>query len=774
MPPQQANPVLYTDAQLKKLVEVIARSQQNYRLLIDNLDQAVFTLSPNGELLVANARLLEILGASFQELIGHNLEEFVEEPDLARARDSLPAFLEKGSWAGIVPVRLKRGRTLRYFSCSLQAVKEGGQVASISGWARDVTAQRESEIRFAELFECLREGIFIITTEGRFLDANPALVRMLGYGGNAELEALTFRDLCADHSQCAQMVREMESSGSVEEREIVLRRKDGNLIRCLLTGFAIRDLSGRVARLQGTLVDVTDRRAVESQLHHEQEFIRCLVASFPDIIAVLDRDIRLTFVSPRVHEVLGVLPTDLIGKSLLAGVMREDRGKMKLIFQGLISGPPFALPIEPFEYRARHADGSWRTLRASAAPLLDEAGKITGVVASARDVTEARLAEQELAQKEKLAAMGRMLAGAAHELNNPLTAILGVSDLLRERAPDGPARRHAELIVEQARRAAGIVQNLLAFSRPPAQGRAKLRLDEVVQRALHLEQASLKKKNVAVRWEAAGDLPLVEGDRKLLVQVFQNILLNAEQTIAASGKHGAVRVSLAAAGEGVRVTIADDGPGISPADIGKIFDPFFTTKRPGGGTGLGLTICMAVVKEHGGTIEVESAPGEGTVFRVLLPAAAKDLSPASRLGPAVKPSAHPAGDALRGHTVLVVDDEEGIREIVCESLAARGMIVRSAENPDQALAELAASPCEVVVCDFNFPGVTGEQLFDRVRAQRGGSAPRFVFMTGDLVESPTVVALGAKGARILQKPFHVSALVGLLSEIFETQPSAAG
>ncbi|MGC2001291.1 MAG: PAS domain S-box protein, partial [Candidatus Acidiferrales bacterium] len=582
-----------TEAQFKKLVEVISRSQLNYRELIDSLDHAVFTVSLDGEIRVANRRLSEILGVSFQDLIGHHLSEFVAEPCLADATQHLEGFLERGHWAGRIAVRLKSDTQKRFYDCWLQALREEDQAPSISGWVRDVTSQHESEIRFTELFESLREGIFFTTPEGKLLDANPALLRMLGYDDKEELQKLNFRELYADPSQRDTLVRQVVEHGAVQDVDVVYRRKDGTHLHCLASGFGVRDTFGRTIRMQGTLVDITERIEIEARLHQEQEFVRRLVASFPEVIAVMDLDGKLTFVSPRIEDVLGRAASDVIGKVLWAQVHRDDAAELTSAFGKLANGE---LAHAQLEYRTKHADGTWRMLRASASPLFDASGKINGVVASARDVTETRAAEKQQLQKEKLAAMGEMMAGVAHELNNPLTAILGISDLMRERAADDATRRQVEIVLKQARRAAGIVQNLLAFSRPSALASKKLRPEQVVKQVIDQQQASLRQKNVAIQLEAPEGLPAVDADPRLLQQVFVNLIVNAEQAISSRRDHGTLRIAVEAADGKIAFVFADDGPGISPENLAKIFDPFFTTKRPGGGTGLGLTICQAIVK----------------------------------------------------------------------------------------------------------------------------------------------------------------------------------
>jgi PAS domain S-box-containing protein len=757
-----------TEAQFKKLVEVISRSQLNYRELIDSLDHAVFTVSLDGEIRVANRRLSEILGVSFQDLIGHRLDEFVAEPSLGEATGYLDGFLERGHWAGRIAVRLKSETPKRFYDCWLQALREEDQAPSISGWVRDVTAQHESEIRFTELFESLREGIFFTTPEGKLLDANPALLRMLGYEDKEELKKLNFRELYADPSQRDTLVRQVVEHGAVQDADVVYRRKDGTQLHCLASGFGVRDTFGRTIRVQGTLVDITERIEIEARLHQEQEFVRRLVASFPEVIAVMDLDGRLTFVSPRIEDVLGRAASDVIGKVLWAQVHRDDAAELTGAFGKLANG---SLAHAQLEYRTKHADGTWRMLRASASPLCDASGKINGVVASARDVTETRAAEKQQLQKEKLAAMGEMMAGVAHELNNPLTAILGISDLMRERAADDATRRQVEIVLKQARRAAGIVQNLLAFSRPSALASKKLRPEQVIKQVIDQQQPSLRQKNVAIQLQAPEGLPTVDADPRLLQQVFVNLIVNAEQAISSRRDYGTLRITVEAAEGKIVFVFADDGPGISPENLAKIFDPFFTTKRPGGGTGLGLTICQAIVKEHGGTMEVQSTPEAGAEFRVILPAAKGDTATLTE-APEAQAIAPRVASVLQGRSVYVVDDEESIREIVQEGLSARGMIVEGASSSEEALPHLATHTYDFVLCDFNLPGLNGKQFFERMQANaRGGAAPKFVFMSGALLDPSTMTSFGEQGAAVLQKPFHMAGLAALLTELLDPQPS---
>ena len=294
------------------------------------------------------------------------------------------------------------------------------------------------------------------------------------------------------------------------------------------TTAAIRDPAGKFVRYQGTFVDVTEQREMERRLHREQEFAGRLMDSFPDLVIALDSEARYTFVSPQVLDILGFRPEELVGKRIGGRTDPADRVAMLELFDDLIFK---RLSEGQIEYRTQHKNGAWRVFRASARPLHDETGRITGVIASARDITEQQQLQQQLIQSERLAAMGQMIAGVAHELNNPLTAILGVTELLRDQATDENACRQLDLAHRQARRAAHIVQSLLVFSRPSTPRNTLLHLPDLLHRTLQLHEHSLRTNHVHVDFSARPDLPTVLGDSNQLTQVFLNLIVNAEQAI---------------------------------------------------------------------------------------------------------------------------------------------------------------------------------------------------------------------------------------------------
>jgi PAS domain S-box-containing protein len=604
-----------TEDQLDQLGQLISKSQRSFKELIDSFDDVAFATSLDGTVRTVNRQVIKLLGVSYTSVVGRKFSEFVEEPKRSELEAGLIDFLEKRRWSGLVQVRLKDTARVLYFDCVLNAILKNDEVVGISTLARDVTEEREKERRFTELFETLQEGIYFSTPEGRFLDANMALVQMLGYESKQELLALDASSLNVDSAQGPVLGRSADDKGGVRTREIQLRRKNGTDGIFLDTSRAVWGPEGKIIRYQGTLVDITERRAMEQALRQQEEFQRYLLESFPDLIFVIDLNERYSFASARLRDLLGYKPEDLVGKKIEEG--QDPSAEFLALYRDVSTGRKM---FSFCEYRARHRDGSWRTMRASASPLFDAQKKLSGVIVSVRDITVEKKLEQQIIQSERLAAMGQMIGGFAHELNNPLTSILGVTELMEGAEVPESIRKHLTMLHQQSRRAADIVQNLTYFSRPPAPGKGPVNLNEVVQRTLHLQTYALRKSNITVDYLPETNLPNVSGDPHQLMQVFLNLILNAEQAMREVRDRGTLRIRLGRVEKSVQVTFQDDGPGISPEILPNIFDPFYTTKRPGRGTGLGLSICKAILREHSGNIEASSGPGGGAVFMVTLPA----------------------------------------------------------------------------------------------------------------------------------------------------------
>src|SRR5215467_12259050 len=598
-----------SDKQIDQLFDIISRSQQGYRDLIDSFDDILMAVTMDGRIRACNRIFADLVQTPFQEIIGRPLVEFVQagtQQDEDLLNRAMPRFLERRHWTGVVQVRMKNQSSPFYFDCVAHAMMRGDTANGITVLARDVSALRRNETRFTELFETLQEGIYIATPDGRILDANPALVRMLAYESKEDLLKRQVAEILVDPAERKALMQQAETQPMVAGREITLLRKDGGSIVCLNTAAAVCDNAGKVVRYQGAVMDITERREIERRLRQQQEFARRLVDNFPDMILVLDTDSHYTFISPRCQEVLGYALEEAQYMQFGGRTHPEDLPAAISLYQEILAGK---LNVGSLELRIRRKQGDWRRILFNFSPLADESGNIEGVVLSGRDVTDLKRLEEQLIQAEKLAAMGQMLAGVAHELNNPLTAVLGVTELLRERADqasqDESFKRQLDLTHRQARRAARIVQNLLEFSRPASAQKKLLDVNNLIERTLQLHEHSLRRNNIEVDFRPDTNLPGVLGDANQLIQVFLNLATNAEQAIREVRESGRLQIRPGRSGDRISITFQDDGVGIRAEALPRIFDPFYTTKRPGGGTGLGLSICMSIIREHGGLIEAE-------------------------------------------------------------------------------------------------------------------------------------------------------------------------
>ena len=607
---EKAATVPPTEGQLEHMLEVIRKSQRGFRDLVDSFDDVVLALSLDGTIQAANRAFADLLGVDFAAFVFHPADEFIAHPTAVEAQRLMPRLLERRQWSGILEVQLRHEPKPRFFDCAAQIIRKDDRNTGVSIWGREITHQRERESRFTDLFESLHEGVYFSTPAGQWLDANQALVQMLGFQTKAELQAVPVAELYVDPSERTRWLTDLNRYAVVLDREIHLRRKDGSEIVCLDSARAIYDTDGRVIRYQGTLVEITQKREMEAQIEQQREFSKRLIECFPDAILVLDKELRHTFASPRIREITGYDPEEIVGTD--AGPETTEPSRL---YHDVLTGKE---KIGATEYLAQHRSGVWQTLRVRASAMVGHSNEVVGVVASVRDITISKQLEQQLVQAERLAAMGQMIDGFAHELNNPLTAIMGAIDLL-DSASTQKEQKHLKLLKEQSRRAVEVVQNLLFFSRPPTRGTTRLSITDLMQRTLLLHQYSLRINNIAVDFLPEASLPLFEGDASQLMQVFLNLMINAEQAIRTVRDRGSIRVRLGRTDNDLWISFQDDGPGVPEEMLGNIFDPFYSTKRPGGGTGMGLSVAMGIVKGYGGRIDFQSAPGGGAVFTVHLP-----------------------------------------------------------------------------------------------------------------------------------------------------------
>ena len=358
---------------------------------------------------------------------------------------------------------------------------------------------------------------------------------------------------------------------------------------------------------------------------------------------------------------------------------------------------------------------------------------------------------EQLLQSEKVATLGSLLAGVAHELNNPLAVVTGHAQLLRGTVSDPEVVGRAEKIDEAARRCVRIVRNFLALARRRAPERGEVQLNHVVQEAVELLEYELRTGNVSVSLALAEDLPVLWADGHQLHQMLVNIVANAHQAMRGSGSPRRLTITTGRdrTGQQVRLAIADTGPGIPAAIRAKIFEPFFTTKPPGEGTGLGLSLCRGIVEEHGGTIGVESEPGQGTTFLIRLPVLPQ---PAGVAAPDAAEAPAPSGPK----TILVVDDEPEIAAILVEALERDGYQTETAENGADALRRLERRGYDLVMSDTKMPVMDGMELYRKLERHFPELQRRIIFVAGDGLDAEKQRFLESAGVPVLTKPFDLS------------------
>jgi two-component system NtrC family sensor kinase len=428
--------------------------------------------------------------------------------------------------------------------------------------------------------------------------------------------------------------------------------------------------------------------------------------------------------------------------------------------------------------RLRRVDGSaiWVEVSAVASRPADPmaAGPALEVTALIRDVTEQKKREDQLRdgryqmlQAEKMAALGQTISGVAHELNNPLATILSWAERLAERNVDEKTRQGLEVILGEAERAARIVRNLLTFARKRQTTRMMVDLNQVVRETLALRAYEQKVSNITVVEALATGMPEVFADGHQMKQVLLNLIINAEQACLGANGRGTIVVRTAHdADRGSAVLeVSDDGPGIPPERQGKVFDPFFTTKEVGQGTGLGLTVAYAIVREHGGRIWLESAgpkpPAEarsakaGTSFFVELPLTGQHLNE-----PAARAAQQPISlEAFKGLRVLVVEDEPALAVAVAEALEDAGFSVERAADGEEGLHRLADAAYDLIVCDLKMPRIDGMQFYRAMATATPALARRVIFVTGDVAGTDAERFLEETGCRWLSKPFRLGDLL---------------
>jgi two-component system NtrC family sensor kinase len=605
-----------------------------------------------------------------------------------------------------------------------------------------------------DIVAALPDAVVVTGTDRRVLATNEAGAQLLGWQidnvvGQASADVVTL----SERSHVASREDKVLAGETQRYETRVLNHATGEERDVAVSSGPFR-VNGEIIGTVATLRDITDPKRAQETLARSEARYRHLVESASDAIVTLDANGRFTTVNHAAENISGYRREELVGQWFAPMLPDDDLPKALGHFQQALAGETGL-----FESQFYRKDGEIRTISITySTPQKGEE-----VLCLIRDVTDQKMLQEQLIQSEKMSAIGQLVSGVAHELNNPLAGISAFAQLLLAEKRFPPDQRTAaETIYSEARRASRIVQNLLTFARQHKAEKILTTINQVLDDTLELRGYELRVRGIEVRREYDESLPDTMADAHQLQQVFLNLITNAEQAMERKeGHHHHLTVRTRRNGDAIRIEVEDTGGGIPPNLIERIFNPFFTTKPTGSGTGLGLSISLGIVREHEGKIWAEnvapSGPGPttgagggggGARFIVEIPVTEPRTSGEHAA------LHHPqtiGSDSLR---VLVIDDEASVRVSLQRYLAGKGHHVETTASGEDALVRLKDAKYDAVILDMRMPDLSGEQLFERLRSNDPSHAERVIFTTGDLVNEQMRRFLDGTGRPCVSKPFE--------------------
>lgn len=620
----------------RKVAEAkVQTSVEKFREMANRLPQAVFELDYDGIYTYLNRAGYEILGYAADEVIGKlSVFDVIAPEEQERARSNIARMRDGEKSMGNEYTGLRGdGSTFSAIAFS-DPVMEGNRIVGLRGFFTDVTslkvtekASRESEEKYRSVVENANEGILVVQG-GRFKFANDRLIHFSQYTRDEARRLIaerSFIDLIYPDDR--EMVMEnyrnhLAGKDTSTQYEFRWLDKDGSVkwAQIRVNGFLWEASPACLC----FITDITAHKKADEALATSEQKYRLLADNALDVIWTANMDLEIDYISPSARYLIGRSPEDIMNmyrqKTLtheVIGISEQDMARVAQGMRTLLSDPSRA---QTFELELKHLDSytSWIEIKMSV--MRDKNGKSAGILGVVHDISQQKKMTQRLVSADRLASLGEMAAGLAHEVNNPLTAVMGFAYLLQQNPNTPPEiKNDVEAIYREGKRAADVIKNFLVFARGQKTEKQAVYINDIVEGVLRLRRSQMEKENIEVSLNLADDLAAVQGDISQLQQAFLNIILNAEYFMYKTNHRGTLTVNTVQVDGRIKVSIADDGPGIPPERLNRVFDPFYTTKDVGEGTGLGLSICHGIVREHGGDTFAESQPGRGAVFTVELP-----------------------------------------------------------------------------------------------------------------------------------------------------------
>ena len=581
--------------------------------LLDAATDSIFLYRPDGSLIYVNEVAYKSRGYNKEELMAINGWDLTI-PEFAELFDSqVKEIMDKGE-ATFESVHLRKDGTSMQVEIHSRIIKVGNEDLILSV-CRDITKRKQAEEFATTLIHSAQIAVYVVQ-DGKFEIINPQIMEVTGLNQG---QLLARNALSLVHPEDRAMVREnaikMLKGERLEPYEFRVCDKAGN-IKVVMEAVAPVIYKGKRATL-GNFMDITEHKQVEEALRESREQLRKMFESVTDGISVIDLNGVITEVNQRmvaIHEFSS--KDELLGRSAFELVAPRDHERIATNMREAIKQGR----IRSMEYTLLKANGTEFPGELSTNVLKNASGNPAGHITIVRDITERKGMQEQLMLTDRLASIGELASGIAHELNNPLTSIIGFSQLLMERKDTADdVKEDLGLVHGEAQRAAGIVKNLLTFARKHAPVKQPSQISNIIEDVLRLRAYEQKVSNIEIIRRFAPDLPEIMIDHFQIRQVFLNLIINAEYFMTEAHNRGTLTITTKSSDSIVRISFADDGPGISKENLSRIFSPFFTTKEVGKGTGLGLSICHGIVAEHGGSISARSQLGKGTTFVVELP-----------------------------------------------------------------------------------------------------------------------------------------------------------